>query len=157
MPDSTHHIWLRGMKCNGTEASIDECHLPNWGSPGLLECEAPVRLICYEQGEQVSIFTLLLYSMNVLYTILIDAGWQKLYPVSSISRIRSGRGRRTQRRSRSSRSRWKIPGRGMYSNSQFRLVRWIRTIRISRKRGCQNADLGSKDSIACPSDVLVPY
>ncbi|KAK3746952.1 hypothetical protein RRG08_030362 [Elysia crispata] len=48
--DSTHHIWLRGMKCNGTETSIDECHLPNWGSPGLLECAASVRVLCYEEN-----------------------------------------------------------------------------------------------------------
>ena len=49
--DSTHHIWLRGMKCNGTETSIDECHLPNWGSPGLLECAASVRVLCYEESK----------------------------------------------------------------------------------------------------------
>ncbi|GFR64780.1 scavenger receptor cysteine-rich type 1 protein M130 [Elysia marginata] len=48
--DSTHHIWLRGMKCNGTENSIDECQLPDWGTPGLLECAAPVRVICYEES-----------------------------------------------------------------------------------------------------------
>ncbi|GFO24738.1 deleted in malignant brain tumors 1 protein-like, partial [Plakobranchus ocellatus] len=48
--DDTHHIWLRGMKCNGNESSIDQCQLPEWGSPGLVDCLAPVRVLCYKSA-----------------------------------------------------------------------------------------------------------
>lgn len=47
-------VWIKTLKCNGTEESLENCDIGTWGYPQT--CQYNPSVVCYYSGENCHVF-----------------------------------------------------------------------------------------------------